>query len=401
MNTASPRASVGSRTPPLHRPQTTYSQAAKHTTQRKTINDAYRQNLWLQLHWNDDDNDGGDEDDNQSNRGIIQFNDRQMSNLTPRAARGETLAHYRRRCEDELLRRMRVASVTDVSLLLDHCLRSLKRFGAIFAALRSRAWVPSVLGRIVRKIAATPNFRSAPIRSAISKSFAALCMTYRNELGELFVDVLIDRRPPPNYVASLLDYACYYTCDLALVRRWANETSYALPFAGFFAPTSIDAADYSRLFATLARQSRLQFDRMIVAPSFIDKLLAHSNDVDFLFLAQLYITQNRRAAQRVSDQIAESGGETNQFSFDPSLSAANRRRHHYLVAFELLLTLAPLHLPLYLAVELLSWLSPTLAASTSEWQRLVVVTNNIRRAHRERSTAVIQTSTQSKHVKKS
>lgn len=337
----------------------------------------------------------------------------------PEQASGESARTYGARCERELLRRIRQHALVDVVALITQRPHTLRRFGTFFTALRGHFCSAAAVVGLVRHLAVLANFRRAPLRSALSRSFIHLCLSNRDQLGDLLIDVIIDRRPSDAFLANAFAEHSFSLCDFALVRRWARETSYALPFHAFFPPAETDADGVARTLAALARQGRLEFNRTTVSSRFVDVVLAHSSDVDFLLLAQLYVRRNAaldavsaptsfvfrsvlEEAQAIHDYVHGVTYELNDCSFclDGRLAATAKRRYEYLMIFEHLLALAPLRLPVYLGVEILSWLSPMLGASHAGWLRCAAVATNIGRAYAARQRRTIQNSPDSKRCKK-
>lgn len=361
------------------------------------MDDHYAQKLLLQIHWND----GAlpaDDDDAFGSSGTTKKRMPTLE-LLPRQRAGESALAFRLRCEAAFLRHIQTVSLADAVRMLEHQPQHFRRFAAIFSAIRTRTWHASTLTAFVRRLVLLPNFRRAPLRTALSQSFVALCMCHRAELGDVLLDVLTDRRPPAALVDRLFTKHRFMTVDFALVQRWAAETPYTLPFSGFFPPRTADAPQFSRVFAALARQSRLQFGRAELSSQLVDATLAHANDADCLLLARLHMRQNR---VRCVGQLLFLTDEPrrNQFVLYGELSVTNKRRYEHLVIVETLFALAPLRLPVYVVVEMLSWLSPLLATNRGAWGRYTALATSILRAHDARSAAAIKTLPDAKRNKK-
>jgi len=365
--------------------------------------DAYEQKLWHEIYWDDKDREPRR---TPPTRPFLSFDGTPLCFFVPQRRAAEDEQSYRRRCETELLRCIRTVSLGGAGTILDQKPHALNRFAAIFSALRVRAWQPVTLAKFVRRLVILPNFRRAPLRSALSKAFVRLCMANRREIGDVLLDVLCDRRPLAAIVAAVLGEEAFDTVDFSLVQRWATETPYALPFRAYFPPPIADAVQFSRLFATLARQHRLEFNRERLSNQFVNAVLAHASDADFLLLAQLYVRQNRerrlmlmgsRSNAAVNDAFAHlfEVRRPNQFILYGELAAVHKRRYEHLVIVEMLMALAPARLHVYVAVEILSWLSPLLGTTPSAWRRYAAIATNILRAH----TCAIKNTPQDKRSK--
>jgi len=381
---------------------------AKQTAAAKTQTikrvDARRHSKWLEVNWermiDADENDGGN---NVKSAGRLRHNANAAARVRTEATKVQkrrTDAEQRAICEKQLLLSIRsCTSLVEAQQIAERNARHLHRFGLFFRSLNVRAWRPSELAAFVRRLVNSANFRRAPLRSALCKSFVHLCMAYRTELGETLINVLIARRPTAAMVGKLFGNRTFNTADFTLILRWCRETPYKLPFNAFFSPNPFDAAEFSRVFASMVRCERLAFNANALSSRFVDTVLSSASDADFLSLAYHYMAHKRSFTWFLLDPPIV--WVPNQFILSTDLTMRNRQRYEHLVILDTLIVLVPLELPVYVCVELLSWLSPKLGGSFKHWVVYADMATRLLSAYRRRSAAQIKTLHEAKCSKNS
>jgi hypothetical protein len=350
-----------------------------------------RKKLWMQVHWDDDSREGEASTDN------ITYSMLLSPSLSP-VRRSNAYSSKRPATNDrQLVQFIKYGMFSEANWLLDCPSVRIKCFGLIFDALyrSSSCYVYSgACLNTARRVVLLQSFRSAPNRSVLTSSFLQMCLACEEELGDLIIDVLVERRPSTVSVVKLFHHRRLTGRVVSLLRRWTDETDYPLPLRTSTEMQQNDARDMARVLTDLYRQNRLLPGfSMLSTP--VANIMFEGIDSDHCFwrLANYFMAQGDEESGEKDVTIAA----CRQFTFYGCVFQKYRRRFLHASIVETMLALAPLNLPVYLTVELLAYLVPQLAEERrTVWPKYTAVATNIKRAHQRATIQKISVNKQSK-----
>lgn len=230
------------------------------------------------------------------------------------------------------------------------------RLESIYGKHQRRHVDVSRIAELVTNITALPNYRRATNRSAITKSFVALCMrVLGNALVDTLIDVIVERKPRQEFIERLFG-GHRLTFDMGTaVARWLRETPYALPLHASYPHQPARLKAHVMLLHSAYRDERIGRYYESISVLAVEAALVYLDDRRFYELAVAFMRP--------------------YYCRHTSLKAAYvgvvARRFRHVEILELLLALAPLFLPVYLIVDIIDAMaSPGVALSVDERTRI-------------------------------